>query len=348
MLVKHAGAMIIYQAYIPETKERVVDLLNYHWKFDEIAKARTFFEWRYEDNPYVDSPSVYIAREGDKIVGLRCFVIQKFQRTSHTLLMACPADAIVHPGFRRRGILQGLTSYSTGMLQGMGVAIILSLSSNKASAAMAHKLGWKELGRTRYMYRASLSGLLATKAVKLPRTTQIKHITMRISPTTRPNIEMSTLYPKVRENQFRNLHDQAYYSWRYKNPIARYYVVLAQDGGLSGYVIVERLNKRMFSVMEYGFDNARILNAMMTACSRHLGASMLRVVNINLSATESDCFREAGFLYEPCALLRLLKKHRVGPLACVVVPDSDQVQYPWSVRDLSGESSWYLVGADVH
>ena len=149
---------VVFEPYTPDLKPGVLALLMRHWGHSDFERAREFFEWRYENNPRSASPAIVVAREGRNVVGLRCFVILTLRRGSRTLLAACPADAIVHPSHRRRGILRELTVRSLDHLREAGATLVLNLSANRFSAPAARKLGWKEVGMTRYMYRVTYSG----------------------------------------------------------------------------------------------------------------------------------------------------------------------------------------------
>lgn len=337
--------MIVYEPYSPELKDSTVALLMQHWGRTDALQARAFFEWRYEDNPVTDGPCILVAREGTEVVGLRCFVIQTFSRGTGRFSVACPADAIVHPGHRRRGIFRELTLRALDHLEALGIAVVLNLSANRYSAPAASKLGWQEVGMTRYMYRAGRAGIGTASLKRRPRGRPRNLANIRVGPLDDVRLPKCR-HPRTGDQQITNVRNDAFRAWRYREPDARFTRVLVDDGDRRGHLILKQSSARLYSVMEYGCDDAGVLTDMAEAFSRQVhGLCVLRMMNLALDPGEAALFTAAGFFYEPRWLIRALGKHRVGAL----VRRIPQAGAPATPRaELLDAENWFLVQADVH
>lgn len=337
-----------YEKYAPHLEREVVPLFDMQCGWSDLEKSSAFFRWRYEDNPYTTTPAVFVARDGDRVVGLRCFVVQKFRRGPDSLLVACPADAIVHPDYRRRGLLQNLTRFSLEHMPA-DVGVVLSLSSNEASAAANRKLGWVEFGMTKYLYRVAVPVFRRGERESSTTVLKLRGATVRISQDPDQMPPSACIYPRVSGTQWANARDEAWYGWRYRQPYASFCYVAARAGEQSGFMIVRRTGRRIFSVMEYGFDNASILSAMAAGFTGASGACALRLLNLTLRDQEVAAFRRAGFREEPRWAIRLLNKHRAGALVHLRNPGNGTGSGPaLRAAEVTGEDRWHIDLADVH
>ena len=65
--------------YSSANKKELLKLLNQTWRELDKNEIKKRFEWRYEKNPYQVEPFVYIAVDGNRVVGCRAYVVQLFQ-----------------------------------------------------------------------------------------------------------------------------------------------------------------------------------------------------------------------------------------------------------------------------
>lgn len=340
--------MISYTKYTPLLKRGVVELLDLHWGWSDLERSSRFFEWRYENNPYTEVPCVFVAKDGPRVVGLRCYVIQEFGRVSGSFLVATPADAIVHPEYRRRGLFSDLTRYSLDQRIGPGVRVVLSLSANRASAAANRKAGWTEFGIAKFLYRIGFKGEDFSVARSRPNTGRIGKVAVSVSEITAVETPPDCRYPEIAPTQLANARDEAYYAWRYSEPFAKYYYAHAQDGDQKGYLILKQTGRRRFNIMQYGFDAAPVLAAIISAFVTSTGTALLRMLDLTLSSSEVAELRAAGFFYEPSWLVRLLNKHRGSALVHLVNAEQPLASGKLRHSDIAGVRNWHIVSADIH
>ena len=81
------------ERYRPEHKARVVELQSALWGSD-TALNTAYFEWKYEQNPYLDAPLVYLLRAGDEIIGMRGFFGGCWEAGSPPRPSSCSAPTI--------------------------------------------------------------------------------------------------------------------------------------------------------------------------------------------------------------------------------------------------------------
>ena len=95
---------IIVKEYSPEYKTSIVTLLGHLLKGLNETERMELFEWRYERNPYQKKPIIFLAFSGDLLVGFRAYLIQYFSVSDKIVTVISPADTIIHPEYRRRGL----------------------------------------------------------------------------------------------------------------------------------------------------------------------------------------------------------------------------------------------------
>ncbi len=59
--------------YRPELKEQILKLQTHLWSLwsPDLALNRAYFEWKYDQNPYIDQPLIYVALCNGEVVGMR-------------------------------------------------------------------------------------------------------------------------------------------------------------------------------------------------------------------------------------------------------------------------------------
>jgi GNAT superfamily N-acetyltransferase len=71
-----------------------------------------WFAWKYETNPYVDEPAIFVAEHGGTIVGARPYLAFRMRAGDDTHLGLQTGDTMVHPDHRRQGLFTRMTAAS--------------------------------------------------------------------------------------------------------------------------------------------------------------------------------------------------------------------------------------------
>ena len=118
------------------------------------------FEWRYERNPYQNKPLIFLAFSGDILVGFRAYLIQYFLISDKKITVISPADTIIHPEYRRRGIISMLNKQSLEKihLEYPNDSILLNTTTSKNAMPTYLKFDWYPCSNKNkvYGYRFSI------------------------------------------------------------------------------------------------------------------------------------------------------------------------------------------------
>jgi GNAT superfamily N-acetyltransferase len=112
------------------------------WKDDDTA----FLRWKHFANAFGVSP-MWVALDGERIVGFRCFMRWEFTGRDGDRLRAVRAvDTATDPEYQGRGIFRRLTLGAIEELRDEGVAFVFNTPNDKSRPGYL-KMGWREVGR---------------------------------------------------------------------------------------------------------------------------------------------------------------------------------------------------------
>jgi len=343
--------------YSPEYKESLLELLKTMWKDLNESEIKEQFKWRYERNPYHQSPYIYLAVIDEKVVGFRAFVLHLFTLKKSIYQVFSPTDAIVNPDYRRKGIFSALNEFFLKDLAETGLenALIVNLSSNKYSTPGYLKQDWQVTDGIRYYaYRISLLNIIKralfnkqsqffTRNLLKPKDGVIIEITQSLYAK-----ELSDFVANNRvKNRLNNLRDEAYYNWRYSHKQGVYYIVYYRvNGELKGFVIIKRLTRFQYSLEEYLAIDRKTYSSLLKDVSKILSVPVLRTWI--LSPYDRLIFSSCSFIKEPLLLLRILRKHRLPILVRPVVMSVKEDDFLIDGIDTRKINNWQLYLADKH
>jgi len=99
-----------------EDKASIIEILSYLLEGLNEAQRTELFEWRYEKNPYQNKPLILLAYSENLLVGFRAYLVQYFAINEKKITVISPADTIIHPDYRRRGIISMLNKMSLDLI----------------------------------------------------------------------------------------------------------------------------------------------------------------------------------------------------------------------------------------
>lgn len=111
-----------------------------------------WFDWKYADNPYTDHLSITVAVRGGEVVGAKSLVGYEVARGTDRHPALQPADTVVHPDHRRRGLFSRMTELVKGVYADRDVGLFFNYP-NEATLAGGLKHGWTHVGRATTRYR---------------------------------------------------------------------------------------------------------------------------------------------------------------------------------------------------
>lgn len=91
--------------YRPEFKLHVEALLRGFWSDDPVENL-SYFEWKYEDNPFSEPPLGIVALHDGEVVGYRGYFACRFEvrGKNDNIGILVPGDTFVSPAHRRKGL----------------------------------------------------------------------------------------------------------------------------------------------------------------------------------------------------------------------------------------------------
>ena len=101
-----------FTRYQPKYREEIARLQSVLWGPD-LALNAAYLTWKYEQNPYLDEPLIYLALENERVVGMRgCYGTQwQIGRSGQIVVLPCTGDTTIAPEHRNRGLLRQLARF---------------------------------------------------------------------------------------------------------------------------------------------------------------------------------------------------------------------------------------------
>lgn len=219
-------------------------------------RSREWFQWRFEDNPYVDETPMVVAEHDGEIVGAEPCLAFRLRVGSETVTAFQPADWIVHPDHHKRGALSEMTErlldqYEDGPAQLYfnfpGEAVVPELETFDWRLRDGPRTYYRIQNPHRILERGSDSKreFRSTDArnrglVGMPLTGGYLRLRDRFRrPVDGVDIERyasvpATLLTALARNhgdEIRLARDEAYYRWRFDNPRWETTTYVARQGG---------------------------------------------------------------------------------------------------------------------
>jgi len=253
--------------YRPEHKPHVARLQTLLWSPDPALNAR-YLEWKYERNPCaVDPPRIYLAMEGDRLLGMRGFFASRWEVGSAGRVVAIPLadDLALLPESRNTGLVTRIMTIALEDLAQSGFDYVFSLSAGLLTALGSLSMGWrsasrydpfarrdpappwqtrlrKRVAQTRLLWRLSGSALLRAAAERAPfRRFDQTSALAGIEASREPRGEaMARLVSELgHDGRLRHVRNAEYLAWRFANPLHEYRFLYASGcEGLDGYLVL--------------------------------------------------------------------------------------------------------------
>lgn len=336
-------------------KQAALELLAHLWTHLSREDQKDLFAWRYEKNPYSDSPCIYLALTGNTIIALRAFVMQPFiHPETGRLLTITPADTIVHPDYRGKGIFRALNDAFLKEVSSdfKEQAIIINLSSNEESTPANIKQDWQATnGIKRFALKFSLSAYLTTKffgqGTKVPGSAVSNKHLFELTDSPRPE-EMAKCAKSYRNpHKLSHVRDAEYFKWRYAINKDKYiFAYLWQDDELLTYLVIEKRYGMQYLLVEYAFSDVKTLKKTISLAIKNQRIPFLRTWV--LSNDDSVLLKKCGFMPAPVKLWNMLGKTRLPVLVRPVKEHPVANDFFLGHLDARDINNWQFFIADRH
>jgi len=219
-----------------------------------------YFEWKYEQNPYLkDQPLFYLALHEENVVGMLGAYGSQWQagRSQKSWIIPCSGEFAVDPDHQRRGLGQRLSAYKSEDTARKGYKYSMHLSANRSSLLLQPKLQFERLATYHSFRRGNARTLLARGRRKLKRLignrrfkTPFRKFDIWAARSSgsvfgalEPRIsEMSELVSRYcSESATRHVRDTCFYRWRFADPSSVYrFIFYEQGGSMAGFFVLHQ------------------------------------------------------------------------------------------------------------
>jgi GNAT superfamily N-acetyltransferase len=237
--------------YRPDDRRQVEALYRRVFGPDAAEANRLRWDWQYGRNPHVpaDGPLIWIAREGNTIVGQYAAMPVKLSVQGREVDAAWGMDVMVAPERQRRGLGEDLFrewDRNVGASMGLGLS--------ESSASLLKKLHWPDV--------TPIPGLvkpLTRRAVRLPTmpmpvnrffsfvtypivrvAARVRPLRADVEPIRRFDASFTELWERLADRfSLAVRRDASYLNWKYvEPPHVRYSIAaLKRDGRAEGYAV---------------------------------------------------------------------------------------------------------------
>jgi GNAT superfamily N-acetyltransferase len=258
-----------------EHKPLVAELLR-HLASQDVRLNASYIEWKYQQNPYIRDPLVYLAFVGDKLVGMRGAFGTQWEVGDPAEFLTLPYvdDLVVDPAYRRQGLHRIIMNFVLRDLAGRGYRYVVNLSASRVTVEASMNMQWRNAGRVKPLHRRTLrkaaAESLANRARRLPfvwrwadnfsavsgrsgdrlfdrfdarfsEPDQLRDPRSPFAQKTPLAREMGQLVARLpRDGRIRHVRDETYFAWRFGNPFRNYRFLYVGRELLRGYLVLQQ------------------------------------------------------------------------------------------------------------
>lgn len=246
------------------------ELQRHLWSADVRLNA-AYLAWKYERNPYLPEPLIYLAFVGDALVGMRGMLGTEWEAGDppRRFVLPYPDDLVVDPAHRNRGLHRIIMQAALEDLAALRFDHVVNLSASPITAQASLHMGWRNAGSVRPCRIRSRRKALSDRCEALTRRMPLGwRLADRIAAHARPSGErlfdlldaqpqsrrggvtaakspqvaaMSALVARLPwDGRIRHVRDAAYFQWRFGNPLCEYRFLYAGSEPLRGYLVLHR------------------------------------------------------------------------------------------------------------
>jgi len=255
-------------------KEQVLRLLPPLWG-GNAALNRSYFEWKYERNPYIPDPAICLALHRGEVVGTYGLIGARWRlgTAGPTQDLPFTDDLVVARAHRRRGLASSLIHAVGAYSVELGYPYLLCLRANPITTHASRAAGYRNigalgpvdlrrdrrdpfstvrqrLGGTRFLWRFANSPLLLVPSDRWPFRNldraggshgQRRASRVSIGRTPLPDAMAELVERLPRDDRIQHVRDREYFEWVFSNPRMEYRFVYWTGERLDGYLVLHRI-----------------------------------------------------------------------------------------------------------
>jgi hypothetical protein len=319
--------------YRPEFRAEVVALATAATRAD-IDLTSSYIRWKYEANPYLLDPLIYVARHQDRVVAMRGVYgsLWRAGTDGQARVLPCFGDLVVAQEHRSHGLVSELMDYALRDLAKRGFTHACSFSAGRIAIVGSMATGWKAIGSSRPMIVRSGVGALKGYARRHARLVSIHARVASLRPAPRSRLrtassggaftaldrvnaaksrrtpsctsaearprEMAALVARLpSDKRLEQVRTEEYLSWRLRDPRFDYRVLYWEEERLEGYLVLGALDRRWsrdVRILDWQ-GPPPVRDALLRAALAHGRFQKLAIWSISLSPDERSTLGRLGF-----------------------------------------------------
>ena len=259
-----------FKRYHPKYRDEIVQLQSDLWSYD-LALNSAYLSWKYERNPYIDQPLIYLAMQNERVVVMRglCGAQWEIGQTGQTVILPCAGDTIIAQKHRKRGILRQLFQFIDGDSALKVFPYMLNFSASAPVSFCALSEGWRIIG--------AYGSLVRTAVIDRPTAPErLESEYVQVSPEPRA-VDMASLIARIeRPDKICQHKDSRYYAWRFRSPLSRYRFFYWQKTTLEGFLVLSAplTAEPVFHLVDWGAATREVLTDLIRAAIEVSGSSL--------------------------------------------------------------------------
>jgi acyl carrier protein/GNAT superfamily N-acetyltransferase len=309
--------------YDPALKPQLLELQRHLWGMNDTLNAK-YFAWKYEGNPYVREPHLYIALLDGRPVAMRGMYGSRWEggtpAASQTIL--CAGDTVVEPDHRGRGLFTRIMNFALSDLAHKDIPYLFSLSTSPATRLGSLATGWRGPGPLPRMAREyqpsrwsrlwttvrSVPGMASTAPwrpfERLDRylTGSVGRLPNSISVAAAPRPEaMADLIRRIgHDGRIRHVRDTKYLDWRFRDPRSTYRFCFQGRDRLQAYLVLQASvcssNYDVVRIVDWEGETAVARSAVLNVALGDLVAATTEVTAASFSPEDRSALQRVGFV----------------------------------------------------
>jgi GNAT superfamily N-acetyltransferase len=349
--------------YRPADRDGVLALDEAVWNRD---RGGHWFDWKYGQSPYVDHVPMFVATDGEDVVGARPFMSFRMRAGEATALALQPSDTMVHPDHRRRGLFTRMTERALEFYADRDVDFFFNFP-NEASLPGYLNLGWRRVDAKRTFYRIQnpdafvpqytdgratrLLGRAVSPLIRSLYDANVRYAQPppELSVDLRPGVDAAALASLYERNPPSSIHarrDEQFYEWRFSSPVwSRMTYVVAQRGDpIAGLIARTRTTNDDVTITQIAdvvpMDGGRrwrnaVAELLGEVLDDHADSDLVAITG---SVVPDDVVDAYGFAADDQLPLSKFSDHRCA----LVARPLDGESWTFNDRDLTRSVNWLL------
>jgi GNAT superfamily N-acetyltransferase len=350
--------------YRSEFKGGVIDL----WRrvfHDDAGEKRRYFEWKYEQNPYLREPTVFVAldRTG-RVIGTRGFHGSRWETPGGDVLIPSAEDFAIDVDHRSTGLATAIMRVALDEVSRRGYEYTMNASGGQTTVLQSLAMGWRSVGSMEPVARIARTGRARLVIIRASRRArrylgppqrlsrafqrsvlhgrsfeQLDRLAGHSVPgrqtsivvESSPNpVDLARLVAELpRDGRIKHVRDPAFFEWRYANPSREYRFLLARRSGrLEGFMAIGRSHPVPFQIVDWEGTSPAVREELLESALSLGGFSVLSTWTSSLSDSSKELLQRSGFELTETGL-------RSRGMPCVLL------------KKLRADGDWYVAGVSA-